>query len=618
MNHSLRLILPALLLSSTAHAQPAPATMAPANVAPDPAIQFQTFQGWGVSLAWWAKVIGGFPEPARSDYLDKAFDAKKGLGLNVVRYNIGGGENPLYVAPNKQFIEFRGLVPGFQLEPGKWDWQADANQRYVLQASINRGADQLEAFSNSPPYWMTQSGSASGNRPGGKSLDNLKPEFDVAFADYLAEVVRHFRDNWKINFRDLEPLNEPSGDWWKFGNHQEGCFVERPHQNTIVKECIAALKRRGVAMPVSASDESQIGQGVGTLPFYDAQALAGMDKLNVHSYGGGDRTKFANFARSQGKDLWLSEYGDGDASGLEMSRRIIEDIQGLHPSSWCYWQVVDNAGGWGFLKNPMLDETNTAYTTNPKYFVMGQYSRFIRPGFRFIASGSSNALAALNPKSHTLVIVATNSSDAATPITYDLSRFTSLGTTAHIRRTAAGEKWAVLPSLPIANKRLSYQAPPKSVTTLVIAGTAYAGAMGFDFQKFFRITNAGNRTALSAASEPQVLEGAQKFDEQWGLIGEGGGNYRIVNRRSGLVLDVSQASTESGAAVISYSYSGGANQQWQLQPIANGLYKIANRNSKLLLSFAPDGRALIQKSDGGGAEQQWRIVEAAQAAKARR
>ena len=92
----LMLILPAL---SAVRADPV--------VIVDPTIQYGAWEGWGTSLAWWAKVVGGFPEPARSDYMTKAFDPVKGLGLNVVRYNIGGGENPLYQAPNKETLSFR-------------------------------------------------------------------------------------------------------------------------------------------------------------------------------------------------------------------------------------------------------------------------------------------------------------------------------------------------------------------------------------------------------------------------------------------------------------------------------------------------------------------------------
>ncbi len=98
----------------------------------DPSIQYQTLQGWGTSLAWWANVVGGFPEPARSDYIRKVFDPVVGLGLNVVRYNIGGGENLAY-----HFMECRAAVPGFEPSAGVWDWAADANQRWVVDSAMS-------------------------------------------------------------------------------------------------------------------------------------------------------------------------------------------------------------------------------------------------------------------------------------------------------------------------------------------------------------------------------------------------------------------------------------------------------------------------------------------------
>ncbi len=119
---------------------PARADAAP-SVVVDPSVQSQPWEGWGTSLAWWAHVVGGFPEPIRTEYMDKAFDPVKGLGLNVVRYNIGGTENPAHLPPNKQFLSFRAAVPGYAPQPGVWDWSADANQRYVFNAAIQRSAD---------------------------------------------------------------------------------------------------------------------------------------------------------------------------------------------------------------------------------------------------------------------------------------------------------------------------------------------------------------------------------------------------------------------------------------------------------------------------------------------
>lgn len=39
---------------------------------------------------------------------------------------------------------------------GEVDWEVDAGQRWVLLAARERGACIFEAFSNSPPYWMTR------------------------------------------------------------------------------------------------------------------------------------------------------------------------------------------------------------------------------------------------------------------------------------------------------------------------------------------------------------------------------------------------------------------------------------------------------------------------------
>ena len=166
---------------------------AEAVVTIDPSIRYGTWQGWGTSLAWWAKVVGGFPEPSRSDYMTKGFDPVQGLGLNIVRYNIGGGENPLYQAPNKESLSFRAAVPGYEPSRGVWDWNADANQRWVLKSAIQHGANQLEAFSNSPPWWQTVSGSVGG---GHNASDNLRPDADTDFADYLTQVVQYFHESW--------------------------------------------------------------------------------------------------------------------------------------------------------------------------------------------------------------------------------------------------------------------------------------------------------------------------------------------------------------------------------------------------------------------------------------
>ena len=125
----------------------------------DPAARRQTFEGWGTSLCWWANRVGGWSATARNAVVDA--------------HRRSGGRARLQHLPLQHR---RRREPGarahgpvardarLQDASGTWNWDADANQRNVLQRIVERDPNAiLEAFSNSPPYWMTKSGCASGN-----------------------------------------------------------------------------------------------------------------------------------------------------------------------------------------------------------------------------------------------------------------------------------------------------------------------------------------------------------------------------------------------------------------------------------------------------------------------
>ncbi|MFD1051495.1 RICIN domain-containing protein, partial [Kibdelosporangium lantanae] len=61
------------------------------------------------------------------------------------------------------------------------------------------------------------------------------------------------------------------------------------------------------------------------------------------------------------------------------------------------------------------------------------------------------------------------------------------------------------------------------------------------------------------------------------------GYVRLVNRRSGKVLDVTGNGTADGVKVVQWTWSGGANQQWQLLSNPDGSVRLVNRNSGRLL-----------------------------------
>jgi O-glycosyl hydrolase len=432
----------------------------------DPTAREQTFRGWGTSLCWWANVVGKFPEPARSDYIDKVFDPKTGLGLNIVRYNIGGGENPKYLSPNLPFLTYRTNIPGYEPSQGVWDWTADAGQRYILKKAMAKGANIVQAFSNSPPYWMTVSGSVTGANGWGNN--NLSPDHEQDYADYLTTVVDQFQKKWGVTFDSLEPFNEPDGGWWQFGHWQEGCSVDRPSEARITRLVGAALIGKRLKTKLAVTDENSINNTVASVNSFDAPTLAFVSQIDTHSYNGSHRKELKDAAQQSGKDLWMSEYGDGDGTGLTMSKTILRDIKDMGAEAWVYWQAVDG-GGWGLLTNPEKDNTTTQYEINQKYYVLAQYSRFIHQNAVILSCDDPNSLTALDAKTKRLAIVTTNDQNEPSTVSYDLGKFGKV-TTISVYQTCGSpaEELTQVQTPAIVSDKFTAVLPAKSVTTFVV------------------------------------------------------------------------------------------------------------------------------------------------------
>ena len=183
------------------------------------------FEGWGTSLCWWANRVG------YSDTLAQlaadTFFSPDGLGLNIARFNIGGGDDPSHTHITRTDSNMPGYTK-YNNGSVTYDWSADANQRNVLQRCIKAAGDDMivEMFSNSPPYYMTNSGCSSGAVK--SSENNLRSDKYTDFAEYLAEVTAHYEKDWGIHVQSITPMNEPYTDYWgAYSNKQEGCHFDQ-------------------------------------------------------------------------------------------------------------------------------------------------------------------------------------------------------------------------------------------------------------------------------------------------------------------------------------------------------------------------------------------------------
>jgi O-glycosyl hydrolase len=419
------------------------------------------FQGWGTSLCWWANVIGGYPN--RTNYADLAFNTLK---LNIVRYNIGAGQNPAINYPRQGY---RTVMQGFEPTNGVWNWNADTNQRWVLQQAEARGANLVDAFANSPPWWMCVNSNVDGANP---PTNNLQINCETNFAMYLATVVSNLTVLDGDHFNYLTPMNEPNGSKWNYTNEsQEGCDMTPDQQGRMVNDLYAELKTSAPSVGIDAAEDVDPEQSYIDLTGYLSASLGDVALFTTHTYSFTGASNLKGEANSQKKALWMAEYGDSDGSGLTMARYIYNGIDVMGARAWCYWQVVDSASGWGFLLNSLLATTNASYTPNytinEKFYVMGQFSEFVRPGCSFVSVNDTNTLAAWNPTNSTLVLVMVNNSGAFN-VTYNLNDFTSRPWQVSATQTASGKNMAVLPSPLVVNGQFTEAIPASSVTTFVL------------------------------------------------------------------------------------------------------------------------------------------------------
>ena len=392
------------------------------------------WEGFGVSLCWWANVFAD-----RADVIEAAFSlapnvpvlldrnpntpnatvSLPGLGLNIARYNAGASSfQPL--ADGAKMVASPNIPAWKQMEaywvaptPNGWDWSRDQKQRHVLESAVTYGVvDTVEVFSNSPVWWQCKNDNPSGADDGNDG--NLKD--DAQHARYIATVAAFLKHNRSLPVRSVELFNEPSASWWKASGSQEGCHIGPSQQQRVLGHLPEAMAAAGFGhgsgVRIAASDESYVDQAVSTWRSFSHTTKALIDQVNVHGYEqGGDRQLLYDLVVTQSnKILRDSEYGDGDGTGQTLLTSIMTDWQLLHPLGWCYWQVVDVAGGWGML----LGETDDNATShgivlvNTKYFVMAQMTRHIRPGMHALVPGDPLNLTIAAMGNGSLAVVVAN------------------------------------------------------------------------------------------------------------------------------------------------------------------------------------------------------------------
>ena len=507
-----------------------------------PQVVRQHFDGWGVSLCWWAGQCGKWSDQKIDQIIDWLV-SPTGLNYSHFRYNIGGGDDPENRNCTPHHMGngkgLRAEMEGFKDFSGdEYHWDRDAAQRKIMLKIHEKRPDAVfEAFSNSCPYYMTYSGCVSGNVDGGK--DNLRPEFYEEFAHYLVDVCKHYKDEYGIEFKTLEPFNESVTGFWYANGPQEGCHFDYQSQIAFLRVLAPILQESGLSTVISASDETNVGLSVqGFKEYKNAGVLPLVGQWNTHTYSGSnaDRARLALLAHQADMPLWMSETGSGGngiGGNLSLTQRLMDDMRYIQPEAWIDWQYMEEANDqWCTIRGSFADQT---YAKVKNYYVRQQCTRFIRRGYDIVTSLCPQSLAAVNPSRDTLVLVVLNEG-AKTVHNIDLSLLGNLPALSNIKtyRTSANESMLNTKNgLSLDGNCLKLVMPAQSIVTLIIpvqSTVVEPQELLCDGGEYLIIPRHENARAITATGSKVTIQDIDYSDAQrWTLNKQGNGTYGLQN-----------------------------------------------------------------------------------------
>jgi len=387
----------------------------------DIARQKQTIHGFGASDCWTVQFIGQWPLKKRKAIADLLFETgldrknnPKGIGLSIWRFNLGAGSSR---RENIQSVWRR--TDTFLSEDFKhYDWSRLPGQRWFLKAAKQRGVQQFDLFVNSPPINMTKNRKAFCDANSGST--NLSAEKFTAFASYLVDVLKHFHDEEGLTFAYVSPVNEPEWDW--VAPEQEGCRYDNPDMFLLVYVLCGEIRRHGLPTRILLPESGQIDylcqNKTNRLNYIDYFFGASGDanirdmlgnRLCGHSYftdtpETGLVVKRKRLAEKlfqyPNLEYWMTEYcilGDegrgrdlGIDPALHVARVIHYDLTVAQASSWQWWlgiSVYDYKDGLVYADK---DFRNGNFYDSKILWVLGNFSRFIRPGMKRVAVSRSD------------------------------------------------------------------------------------------------------------------------------------------------------------------------------------------------------------------------------------
>jgi O-glycosyl hydrolase len=430
--------------SASCAANPVSLPATDVTVTLDPSQRFQTIQGFGTTQRL-------FDDPHTTETFDPATRRASATPPTGEQEKI---LDALYVDLGLTRMRFHpeGLEPvndnadpqSTDLSRFDFSWKAADGHIAAVKSLMRRGVTTYYASPVTLESWMNES----------------NPD---EYVEWAMVMLRHWRQQG-LEMPYFSLMNEPG--YYQGLKSWSGAWLR-----DVAKRLGARLRAERFATKLVVPDDVSPVAAYPRLQtvLADAEARQYIGAVAYHLYGRGGEDRIAQLAKQYGIPVWMTEYstpGDWRAWAAVMHELLASYDVSAIDYMWGFLGEWDRSQ---LVRLEVAGGSYTGFSINREYYVMGQYSRFVRPGAVRIAATSSDAevkvvafLAGAMP-----VVVATNTGSRDHTIRFELGSAEFCGARIEPVRTGDTESWKALPDLTLDQPRFTAAAPAGSVTTFV-------------------------------------------------------------------------------------------------------------------------------------------------------
>ena len=261
-------------------------------------------------------------------------------------------------------------------------------------------------------------------------------------------------------------------------------IISKEYLRTVVKLLGKKLQESGLHTKLVIPDDWSAGEAYKRSSYIlaDPEARRYVGALAYHLYGDNaeDRRKMAALSQAYKIPVWMTEFSDpryiGPQGGLNWALTVHDLIVNGNVSAidymWAFFGEYSEREWPGntliMLKSDASGLRYKGYQLNTMYHAMGQYSRYVRPGFVRIAAESSDRQVRVSAfkKDRAVVFVVINEASAEKPIAVSLRGVPGVHSLGVVQ--SSGDKgWQTLAAINSVNDHFLATLAPRSITTFI-------------------------------------------------------------------------------------------------------------------------------------------------------